>query len=340
MGCLYCLLFFIDGNNLNVLCSPLLSKPFILFSTLTFILSYSHICEAYFPVVERMPCMSVPQISRGTVRRAPTDLKNLKPDEKVRILINAASCRMYVIAYAGETQRIVGVFPVAVGSPEFKSPMLKGSIQAVVWNPWWQPPDAEWARDEKLTPPGPKNPLGKVKLNIYGEYYIHGTNNEKSVGQAVSHGCIRMVNQQVIQLAMWLQDEFSAPADAVDVLGSYKNFVIPLKEAIPVEIVYRPVHIEDNYVWVYPDIYDRRPDRWKALYRLMAEDPQLMERLDPLKVQALLEHNRKREIKVPLATLFNDQTRHLADTDSEFSDPIKPWRLPHSNQSATLAFKP
>jgi lipoprotein-anchoring transpeptidase ErfK/SrfK len=48
---------------------------------------------------------------------------------------------------------------------------------------------------------GPGNPLGARALYIGGSLYrIHGTNNPGSIGGAVSSGCIRMMNSDVIDL--------------------------------------------------------------------------------------------------------------------------------------------
>lgn len=47
----------------------------------------------------------------------------------------------------------------------------------------------------------PNNPLGVAVLALdYGSYAIHGTNNPASVGRFVSYGCIRMYNQDVMEL--------------------------------------------------------------------------------------------------------------------------------------------
>jgi lipoprotein-anchoring transpeptidase ErfK/SrfK len=77
--------------------------------------------------------------------------------------------------------------------------------------PRWTPPkemqlrDANAARFPNGMPPGVDNPLGARALYLYkGKqdtlYRIHGTNEPFSIGQAVSSGCIRMFNQDIIDL--------------------------------------------------------------------------------------------------------------------------------------------
>ena len=71
--------------------------------------------------------------------------------------------------------------------------------------PAWSPP-REVKRDKPSLPdviPGgsPRNPMGAAALTLAGgEYAIHGTNAPGSVGGFVSYGCIRMYNQDVVDL--------------------------------------------------------------------------------------------------------------------------------------------
>jgi len=80
--------------------------------------------------------------------------------------------------------------------------------------PKWTPPDEMVERDPKLKKysidnggmePGLKNPLGARALYIFKDgkdtlYRVHGTNQQSSIGRAVSSGCIRMLNQDVADL--------------------------------------------------------------------------------------------------------------------------------------------
>jgi lipoprotein-anchoring transpeptidase ErfK/SrfK len=77
--------------------------------------------------------------------------------------------------------------------------------------PRWVPPEDMIYRDERAAkwangmPGGPENPLGARALYLYsnGEdtlYRIHGTNEPKSIGKAMSSGCIRMLNQDIEEL--------------------------------------------------------------------------------------------------------------------------------------------
>ncbi len=83
--------------------------------------------------------------------------------------------------------------------------MRQGQVEAryrcAVGKPATPTPPGDWYLIQKTLNPG--GPFGArwMRLNIpYGGYGIHGTDNPSSIGTAASHGCIRMVNEQVIQL--------------------------------------------------------------------------------------------------------------------------------------------
>ena len=59
----------------------------------------------------------------------------------------------------------------------------------------------DWARDLDYQPPGaPANPMQGVKIYFQAPYYfIHGTNDPESIGEAASHGCIRMTARDAVQ---------------------------------------------------------------------------------------------------------------------------------------------
>ncbi len=101
---------------------------------------------------------------------------------------------------------VVETYQVAVGRPKYPTPTGTFSIRRIVWNPRWVPPDSEWAKDRKPTPPGdPDNPMGRVKI-FFREptYYLHGTHDTDSLGRAESHGCVRLRNGDAISLAQLL----------------------------------------------------------------------------------------------------------------------------------------
>jgi len=82
----------------------------------------------------------------------------------------------------------------------------KSSIDGKYISPAWQAPDSirkDYSRLPPVIPGGSRsNPMGAAALTLSGggQYAIHGTNNPGSIGGFVSHGCIRMYNQDIMDL--------------------------------------------------------------------------------------------------------------------------------------------
>jgi lipoprotein-anchoring transpeptidase ErfK/SrfK len=100
----------------------------------------------------------------------------------------------------------IRTFNVAVGSPKYPTPAGTYTIRRIVWNPSWIPPDSKWAKKETAKGPGePGNPMKVAKIFFKEpDYYIHGTGQINSLGEAESHGCLRMHPDEVAELAQFL----------------------------------------------------------------------------------------------------------------------------------------
>ncbi|MBD0319920.1 MAG: L,D-transpeptidase [Gemmatimonadetes bacterium] len=125
--------------------------------------------------------------------------------------VDVSERRLYVKEY-GE---VVRSFPVAVGRPGNPTPRGSFRVRHMIWNPRWVPPDAAWAREKTAKAPGdPRNPMGRVKIFFREpDYYIHGTREVDSLGQAESRGCIRMRNSDVVSLARLVMSKGGTPRD-------------------------------------------------------------------------------------------------------------------------------
>ena len=121
--------------------------------------------------------------------------------------------RMLYVMKDGEQ---VGSYAVAVGQPAHPTPTGQFRIRHLVWNPRWVPPDARWARNKRPREPGdPANPRGRVKMFFKDpDLYIHGTRDVDSLGEAESHGCLRMRNGDVIALARQVMANGGSPRPA------------------------------------------------------------------------------------------------------------------------------
>jgi lipoprotein-anchoring transpeptidase ErfK/SrfK len=112
------------------------------------------------------------------------------------------------VLYVHHNGEVMNTFPVAVGEPGHPTPTGDFNIDRLIWDPSWVPPNAEWAEDrEKKDPADPDNPMEAAKLFFkYPDYYIHGTDATHTLGEAESHGCVRMRPADVEQLAKFVQE--------------------------------------------------------------------------------------------------------------------------------------
>ena len=195
-------------------------------------------------------------------------------------------------------------YPVSVGRSRYATPTGQASIRRMVWNPsWTPPPDAEWARNEKPAGPGWGNPMGRVKMHLFGDYYVHGTpaSNERHLGRPASHGCIRMRNQDVMELAQLVLQADGAPVaeSTVRYLASHPGATreLALGGRVRVRIEYRLAEVAADSVTLHPDVYGRAARGYAARVR----DELGAAGADPVAVLAGLDVNRSPEAALRVA---------------------------------------
>jgi lipoprotein-anchoring transpeptidase ErfK/SrfK len=116
------------------------------------------------------------------------------------VVVKTGERRLYYVLGDGHALR----YPVGVGKAG-KAWTGTARIDGKYLHPAWSPP-AEVRRDNPSLPnviPGgsPRNPMGAAAMMLSGgEYAIHGTNMPNSIGGFVSYGCIRMYNEDILDL--------------------------------------------------------------------------------------------------------------------------------------------
>lgn len=115
------------------------------------------------------------------------------------IIVDTAARELYFIIDGTHAMR----YGIGVGREGFAWGGVERISRKAEW-PGWTPPQEMRRRQPYLPtymPGGPENPLGARALYLGATLYrIHGTNEAQTIGRAVSSGCIRMLNDDVIDL--------------------------------------------------------------------------------------------------------------------------------------------
>ncbi len=143
-------------------------------------------------------------LALGSLTSAPSEAREIVPFSQDvspgSLVVRTAERRLYLVNGDGTAIR----YPVAVGLPG-KQWSGRTEIDGKYYQPDWSPPD-DVKRDKPWLPNvirggSPGNPMGVAAMTLRGgEYAIHGTNRPRSIGTFASYGCIRMYNQDIVDL--------------------------------------------------------------------------------------------------------------------------------------------
>ena len=132
------------------------------------------------------------------VKLPASELRKWPPvDQPIKLVVQLEERQLYV--YRGAT--LAKTFPVAVGKTGWETPTGTFEVSYMLENPGWTNPFT----GEQM-PPGPENPLGERWIAFWtdgrNEIGFHGTPNRdrNSIGQAESHGCVRLYNEHIREL--------------------------------------------------------------------------------------------------------------------------------------------
>jgi lipoprotein-anchoring transpeptidase ErfK/SrfK len=152
-----------------------------------------------FPV----PAVDVRKVDRRYLRQEVPDPTGERPGT---LVVDTAGPFLYLVREDGRALR----YGIGVGKDGFSWAGRADILMKREW-PTWTPPAEMIARRPDLEPyrhgmqPGLENPLGARALYLFSGgrdtlYRIHGTNEPWSIGKAVSSGCIRLFNQDIVDL--------------------------------------------------------------------------------------------------------------------------------------------
>ncbi|MBX7253503.1 MAG: L,D-transpeptidase, partial [Candidatus Promineofilum sp.] len=110
---------------------------------LLLILAFSQTARAQVTPIAFEP--QGPAMSQPAAETAPAE-PPFSPTESVSLKINLPATRLELYV----NQSLLKTFRISIGMPQYPTPVRRYSIEYVIWNPWWLPPDSPWAKDAKL----------------------------------------------------------------------------------------------------------------------------------------------------------------------------------------------
>jgi hypothetical protein len=202
----------------------------------------------------------------GRVVRA--SLKPNRPD--IRITVNVPAFLLTLWQDGKE----VKTYHVGVGRKAFPIPVGERRATQIILNPAWVPPDSEWVREsegvepyERIPASDPRNPLGKIKIPLGDAYLIHEAARPSDIGSLVSHGCIRMLTDDLFDLTERLARAraLEAGEEIEKARDDTERRVLRLEEPLTVDINYDTEVVEGGVLYIYPDVYERKTNTAERL---------------------------------------------------------------------------
>ena len=173
--------------------------------------------EYKYEKVEKIQKIEQPKIKKENEIKP---LSNVSDYEEILIEVDSVNNFMSVKAKIDNQIKDIKTYRVSTGKDNIKKPFGLGKVSKISLNPVWYPTQDTINSFKKrginlpsVVPPGNKyNYMGAAKINLTHEvdgkstYRIHGTLNENTIGTNESAGCIRMKNNDVVQLATLLNN--------------------------------------------------------------------------------------------------------------------------------------
>lgn len=222
----------------------------------------------------------------------------------LRLVLNLAARRLYVYEDGKRTHTYV----VSVGKPGHRTPTGRFRINHLIWNPWWRPPNSKWARGKKAVPPGPGNPMGRVKMYFRDKYYIHGTPETSTLGQPVSHGCVRMYNKDAIALARLIMSYGAPNVSEATIDGLVANPKTTktywLRTTVPLQVIASAAAVDGELLEIDGSADELAENViWEDAVQALAEGGFDLNRLDRARLFEAVRRGRTGLVRVSLSEL-------------------------------------
>lgn len=213
----------------------------------------------------------------------------------IKITVNVPAFHMTLWQNGKE----VKTYEVGVGMKKYPIVIGQRRITQVIWNPEWVPPDSDWVSDshsdvepgEHVEPGDPRNPLGKIKIPLGDGFLMHQARGPSDLGHLVSHGCIRMLKDDILDLSTKIVDARGLAINKQQIDRAMKTtdrLVAKLNPSAVVDINYDTIVVEGGVLHVYPDVYDRGTNTIENLRAELQSVGVEVSRLDDKTLQQML----------------------------------------------------
>ena len=220
--------------------------------------------------------------SKGDPSEASNDKAEMLPGPNAvptdtRVVVNIPAFRMDLF----QDGSLVKSYKVGIGYPEFPLPQGLRKAQTIIFNPTWTPPDSPWVEKMKNVTPGETvaagdkdNPLGPIKIPIGLPSLIHGGKSPAKIGKFASHGCVGLTTPQIKDFAALLgkaanTNEISDKSINTYLQDKERTQTVKLSRAVPVELRYETIVLEDGKLHIYKDVYAQDTNTEENLRRVL-----------------------------------------------------------------------
>lgn len=245
------------------------------------------------------------KVTGGRIERAA-----LQPGNgDVRITVNVPAFQLTLWQGGKE----VATYYVGVGRKNFPIPIQMREAKEIILNPDWIPPDSDWVRRsgvepyERIPANDPDNPLGKIKYPLGQAYLLHEAQSPSDIGNLVSHGCVRIMRDDIFDLTKKIAVARDLPISTEEIEQARNNSnrrVIKLGEPLTVDINYDTMVVESGILHIYPDVYERDTNTIEKLRAKLENHEVDISKLDDATLKKMLERvSRTEQFVVSLADI-------------------------------------
>ncbi|MEJ7618178.1 MAG: L,D-transpeptidase family protein [Pyrinomonadaceae bacterium] len=216
----------------------------------------------------------------------------------------------------------IKTYPIGVGRKDYPISIGERRATEVIWNPSWIPPASDWVEGMKTVKAGEvitagdsRNPLGKLKIPLGYGYLIHQAAKPTDLGNLVSHGCVRVLQADLYDLAEKIVAARSAPITSGQIARAKrgtKSVTAQLDPPLPVFIHYDTVVVEGGVLSIYPDVYERDTNTIENLHAELEENGVDASRLSNATLKAMIARARA-EQKFVVSLKSIERGRALTD---------------------------